>query len=190
MLKFKNKTYEMVVVGIMAAMVFVTSFFLKIEIPTPAGPTMLKVGNIMCLLSGILFGGLYGGLAAGIGSMFFDLMNPAFVSGAPITLVFFFIMGFICGKISHARNYQGQNMRLNVLAAACGAGSYFVLHISKSILELMFAGSAFIPAVLACSTKMITSGLNGIIAIICSVMIAKPLHHALVRAGIYKKMTK
>jgi len=187
MIRFKNKTYEIVAVGIMAAMVFVTTFFLKIEIPTPAGPTMLKVGNIMCLLGGLLFGGLYGGLAAGIGSFFFDLTNPAFVSGAPMTLVFFFIMGFVCGKISHAGKQQGQNTKLNILAAFCGAASYFLLYISKSIITLMLAGSAFMPALISCATKMVTSGINGIIAVVCSVLIAKPLHKALIRAGVYQR---
>ena len=187
MVRFKNKTYEIVAVGIMAAMVFVTTFFLKIEIPTPAGPTMLKVGNIMCLLAGILFGGLYGGLAAGIGSFFFDLTNPAFVSGAPMTLLFFFVMGFVCGKIAHARKQYGQNTTQNVLAAVCGAGSYFILYISKSIITLVLAGSALMPAIISCSTKMVTSGLNAVIAVVCSVLIAKPLHKALIRAGIYQK---
>ena len=38
-------TYNLVVVGLMAALCFVTTFFFNIKIPTPAGTTMLKVGK-------------------------------------------------------------------------------------------------------------------------------------------------
>ena len=61
--------YDMVVVGVMAAIIFVLTYFVQIPIPTPAGQTMLKSANIFILLAGLLFGGLRGGLAAGIGSI-------------------------------------------------------------------------------------------------------------------------
>ncbi len=63
----KFSVSDLVVVGLMAAIIFVTTSFIKIQIPTPTGPTMLKVANIICLLAGMLFGGVRGGLAAGIG---------------------------------------------------------------------------------------------------------------------------
>ena len=64
----QKKLLNYVLTAVMAAMIFVATYFLKIPISTPAGPTMLKVSNILILLAGILFGGVYGGLAAGIGS--------------------------------------------------------------------------------------------------------------------------
>ena len=67
-------------VSILAAMVYVTSAFLQIPIPTPIGSTRLHLGNVMCLLSGMLLGPWYGGLAAGFGSMLFDLLNPAYIA--------------------------------------------------------------------------------------------------------------
>ena len=55
-------------IGVLAALVFVATYFLKIgPIPTPAGPTQLKMGNAVCLLGAMLFGKTKGGLAAGIG---------------------------------------------------------------------------------------------------------------------------
>ena len=51
-------------IGIMAALVYVTSAFLQIQIPTAIGSTRLHMGNVMCLLSGLLLGGFQGGLAA------------------------------------------------------------------------------------------------------------------------------
>ena len=81
-------TYNVVVIGLMAAVCFATTFFFNIKIPTPAGATMLKIGNIFCLMAGMLFGGWRGGLAAGIGSFIFDLTDPMFVATSPFTLRF------------------------------------------------------------------------------------------------------
>lgn len=184
----RNSTYKIIVVALMAALVFVTTFFIKIEIPTPAGPTMLKVGNIVCLLSGLLFGGLYGGLAAGLGSMLFDLLNPAYVSSAPFTLVFFFLMGFICGTISHMGGRNGRSAKLNILGAACGALTYYVLYISKSIISLVIAGSEFVPALISCSMKMIVSGVNGVISVVAAVLLAPVLRKAIAKTGIFEKL--
>jgi len=179
--------YRTVFVAVMAAMVFVTTYFLKIPIMTPAGPTMIKVANIVCLLSGLLFGGVVGGLAAGLGSMLFDLLDPMFVSSAPFTLVFFFIMGFLCGTISHMRGHKGDSFKLNLLGAAVGAVSYYVLNIGKSIILLMLAGSAFWPAFVANSTKMITSGINAAIAVAGAVALAIPINRAMKNSGFLDK---
>lgn len=187
-MKQSRVLYGMVFCALMAAMVFVTTSFLKITIPTPAGPTMVKLGNAVCLLAGLLFGGLYGGLAAGIGSMLFDLSDPMFVSSAPFTLVFFFVMGAVCGSIAHAGGAGGLKTGRNILAASAGAMSYFVLNIGKSIVMLMLAGSAFWPAVISNSTKMVTSLINAVIAVVISVLIAMPLNSALKRSGLYDKI--
>ncbi|MBQ9938309.1 MAG: ECF transporter S component [Oscillospiraceae bacterium] len=180
--------YDIVVIGLMAAVCFVTTYFLRIEIPTPAGPTNIKIGNVFCLLAGLLFGGWRGGLAAGIGSMFFDIVNPAYITSAPFTLVFFFMMGFVAGLVSHMGGRNGKSLTFNIIGALGGALSYFVLHISKSVIELLIAGSDFTAALVACSTKMITSGINVVTATVLSVIIVIPLRLALEKAGVYKKL--
>lgn len=189
-MKSKITVYDIVIVALMAAMVFATTYFIKIEIPTPAGITMLKAGNILCLLSALLFGSIRGGLAAGIGSMFFDLLNPMYVASAPFTLIFFFIMSFVCGKIAHSNNYRGEKTVINILAASTGAISYIILHISKTILTLIISGSAFIPALIASIPKIITSSINALIAITFSVILAPILRKTLSKSGIYNKAIK
>ena len=82
--------YRIVIIGLMAAMVFVCTMFLGIRIPTPTGTTQLKTANAICLLTGLLFGGWTGGLAAGIGSALFDLTYPEWAAGAWLTFIFFF----------------------------------------------------------------------------------------------------
>ncbi|MDO4549090.1 MAG: ECF transporter S component [Clostridia bacterium] len=180
--------YRMVFTALMAAIVFVTTMFLKIEIPTPAGLTMLKVANVFCLFGGMLLGPVYGGLAAGIGSMLFDLSNPSYAASAPFTLVFFFMMGFVCGLISHAGGKRGLDVKQNAIGAVAGSAAYFVLNIGKSIILLVMAGSALWPAIIANSTKMITSGVNAGIAIVFSTILAKPLMAALDKNGLLSRL--
>ena len=171
-------------VGMMAAIIFVATYFFKFDIPTPTGPVMIKTANALCLLSGLLFGGFYGGLSAGIGSMLFDLMDPRYTRYAPFSLCFFFLMGFVCGRIAHINGAKGQRFILNLLATSLGALTYFALNAARNILELMFAGSGFIPAIIANSTKLSVSALNMVVGIILALVLQKAIHPPLKAAGI------
>ena len=184
----KFSVIDLVVVGLMAAIIFVTTSFIKIQIPTPTGPTMLKVANIICLLSGMLFGGVRGGLAAGIGSFLFDLTNPAFVSGAPFTLINFFLMAFVCGVISTHGKHIGKEILFNIIGAVCGCATYFLLYIGKSVITLMLAGSAFSAAVIATAPKMITSSINSLIAIVGACLLAPLFAKALKSTRLYQNI--
>lgn len=189
-MKTKFTTYDVIVVGLMAAMVFATTFFIKIEIPTPAGPAMLKTGNIICLLAALLLGGLRGGLAAGIGSMLFDLLNPQYVASAPFTFVFFFLMAYICGKIAHSNGENGENKKLNLLGAVLGALSYIVFNIfGKNVISLMLLGSAFYPAFIMVLPKIIISLTNAVIAISVSVIIQPIIRKTFAKTEIFKKIS-
>lgn len=185
----KFTTYDIIVVGVMAAVIFAATAFLKIgPIPTPSGPTQLKMANALCLLGAILFGGLRGGLAAGIGSMFYDLSDPAFVSSAPFTLVFFFIMAYLCGVVSHSGQSNGKSNLRNLLGAVTGSVTYFLLFIAKSILTLMLAGSDFTAAFVGTSVKFLTSAINMPFSIVVAVLLAPVCRKALTRAGFERKL--
>lgn len=174
----------MAIVGVLAAICFVVTYFFNIKIPTPAGTTMIKLGNVFCLLAGLLFGGLRGGLAAGIGSMMYDLFDPQFVAYAPYTLVFYFAMGFVCGIIANMNGANGQKLSLNIIGGIAGSLVYFVLLYSKNLVSLMIAGSKFYPALIALGPKMLSSLINTVIAVTISCMIAPMLSKALRKAGV------
>lgn len=165
--------------GLMAAMVFVATTFFKIEIATPAGYTMIKTGNILCILAGFLLGPVYGGLAAGIGSGLYDLFDPKYAASAPFTFVFFFLMAFTAGWLNKKWNADLRSVPKMVVFALCGAMLYWFLTISKSVITLMLAGSAFVPALVANGTKMLTSLINAIVAVVFSVLLARPIRKAL-----------
>ena len=186
----KNRIHKIAFASLMAALVMAGSA-LRITMPIAIGSTTsFHLGNIMCALAGILLGPAWGAGAAGIGSMLFDLTNPAYVASAPFTFVFFFVMAFVCGKIANAKGKNGLDTKQNIVAATLGAGSYWLLYIGKSVITLVIQGSAFVPAIVATVPKMITSGINVVTAIIFSVLLAVPMNKALQRAGVFKKMDK
>ena len=182
--------YRIVIIGLMAAMVFVCTMFLGIRIPTPTGTTQLKTANAICLLTGLLFGGWTGGLAAGIGSALFDLTYPEWTAGAWLTFIFFFAMGAICGGIAHAGGAAGKNKARNWVAAICGAVGYWLLYIGKSIVVLCLGGSVFSAAFIATVPKMLTGGINAVFAIVVSNLLAALLRPKLESAGIYEALKK
>lgn len=190
MKKSRFTLYRIVIIGLMAAMVFVCTMFLGIRIPTPTGTTQLKTANAICLLTGLLFGGWTGGLAAGIGSALFDLTYPEWAAGAWLTFIFFFAMGAICGGIAHAGGAAGKNKARNWLAAVCGAVGYWLLYIGKSILVLCLSGSAFSAAFIATTPKMLTGGINAVFAVVVSNLLAALLRPKLEAAGIFETLQK
>jgi uncharacterized membrane protein len=186
----KYSVYKMAVVGLMAAMVFVATNF-RIEIPTPLGKTMLHLGNVMCILSGLLFGGTVGGLAAGFGSAIFDLFDPAFAPEFWITFIMKFAMGYVAGKISHMGNFNGENKKINIVAAVVGAALYVVLYISKTIiLQYVVLQSTWEAVAAVAGTKLIVSSTNAVIAVIASIALSITIRPALKSAGVFEKLER
>lgn len=199
----KFTTYDIVAIGVMTAIIFVLTYFIKIPIPTPAGTTMLKVANAFCLLGGILFGGVKGGLAAGLGSMLYDLTDPRFIASAPTTFVFFFFMAFVCGTIANF-NVDDENpltRKRVIIASSCGAFTYVILYISKSIISQIIAARGltedlvtggffdqFGIAFTACIPKMITSGTNAVIAIVITSLIAVTIKEQISKVSMYNQI--
>ena len=181
--------YDIVMVGVMAAIVFVLTYFVKIQIPTPTGPVMFKTANIFILLSGLLLGGVRGGLAAGIGSMIYDLLDPAYVTESWVTFIRFFLVAFICGVIAYARKSNGENKVQNIIAAAVGAFSSVALYAVQRVVKLMITGSSFSAAFVASLPKLSVSAINAVIALVFAVILVFPLRAALKRAGVYQKLS-
>ena len=160
-------------VGVLAALVFAASY-LSIPIPTGIDKTRIHLGNSMCLLAGLLLGPVQGGLAAGIGSMFYDLADPEFITSAPFTLVFKFTMAFLCGLI--AKSSGRPPVWRAVLGGIVGAASYVALYLGKSFVEHYWVFGYPLEAVfVTVGTKAATSSINGILAVV----VAVPLFYSL-----------
>lgn len=177
---------RIVAVGLMAALVFAASNISINLFDVLGSPTRIHLGNILCLLAGLLFGGVLGGLSAGIGSCFFDLFNPLYIASAPFTFAFKFLMAFICGKIAYGADSNAQNVKRNFIAAIAGQFSYILLYLGKSFIESLLLGNALETTLVSIGTKGVVSSVNAVIAILIAVPLAAALRAGLKNTGFYK----
>lgn len=168
----------------MAALVFVGTN-IRIKIPAGLDGTMLHLGNVFCLLGGLLFGGVPGGLAAGIGSGLFDLLSE-YAREAPFTFINKFAMGFVAGITAGGLMRAGAAGKLrSIVAAASGAVTYCILYIAKTIFTQRFINGLPWEGVwpVVCVKAAVTLT-NGVIAVVASVLLYWALRPALSRAGL------
>ena len=184
----KNKTGQirtMVTVGLMAALVFIFTY-IRIEIPVSitGGKTMLHLGNVFCLLGGLLFGGIPGGLAAGFGSALFDLFSE-YASEAWITFINKFAMGLVAGLIAHMGTTKLAGKAKAIVAAVFGSLTYCLLYIAKTIVMQRFVyGLPWEGVWPIVAVKGAVTLTNGMIAVIASLILYFVLKPALVRSHI------
>lgn len=176
---------ELSAIGVMSALVLVATMYFRIDIPTPLGKTMLHLGNVMCILGGLLFGGLSGGFAAGIGSAIYDLMDPTFAPEFWITFIMKFAMGFIAGSIA----YMGKPSKTRtIIAAVTGSLSYVILYIAKTIIMQYYVmGNPWQTVFGVVITKGTTSTINSLIAMVASVILYSLISPALKKAGLFQR---
>lgn len=179
---------KIALVGLMAALVFATSG-LRITIPLPVDKAAVHLGNVMCVLSGLMLGPI-GGLASGIGSFFYDLTNPLYAPEAVITFINKFFIGFVAGFIAHGFGRKGRSHGWNVVGAVAGSVTYVALYMVKSWITGKYvfdltAGSAMMTVLLP---KFITSLTNGIIACVVAVPLCAALHRAMDKTSLGAKL--
>lgn len=171
----KFSTKDIVWVGLMTAIIFVVTQLIRIPVVTPFGESQFKLANALILLAGMMLGGVRGGLAGGLGSMLFDLTNPAYVASAPFTFVNFFMMAFVCGIIC----YRNSNVTTRFIGASAGGVTYLFLYLSKNIIELLMLGNPLSTALSSVAIKAGISTFNAILAITVSCLIAPVIITAL-----------
>lgn len=165
-------TKKIAIVALMIGLVYVgslISFYIPVGIGTP---TRLHLGNGFCLLAGLILGPIWGGFAAGVGSVFLDLTNPAYIAGAPITFIFKFLMGAVCGAIAMDKSGHGINKRKNLIGGILGQLTYIVLYIGKTFLSLnLLFGVPKEGAWGVLATKLGSSVINAVFAVIISMVL-------------------
>lgn len=96
-MKLKN----MVMVGVMAAIIFVATW---IHIPIQIGyASMIHLGTAALLIVAVILEPKEAFLAAAIGMGLFDVMDPAFVVWAPFTFVIKGLMAFVVSYYIHKK---------------------------------------------------------------------------------------
>lgn len=176
-------THQIVLVGVMGAIVFVSNY-LSITIPLAVGdPTRIHVANAFCLLAGMVLGPVSGGLAAGIGSMLYDFTMPAYIASSPFTFAFKFLMAFVAGKIANSGGLKAANLRRNLVACLAGQITYLVLYLGKKFVSGILVGNAVSTVLAACAVALGTSLLNAAVSIVVALILAPVFRKVVALAG-------
>lgn len=180
MIYSRNKIFYLVVVGLMAALVFVGSAQ-RITIPVDVGTTSFHLGNIMCALSGMVLGPVGGGLASGIGSMLYDFTNPLYIAESWITFLTKGAYGLVVGLAAWHGGKPAISYRRAVLSTTAGALTYAALYFFKGFTwdGLLIKGLQPGVAAAALLPKIPATVFNAVIAIVLAPLLASAIQKAL-----------
>lgn len=189
-----TRILKVVVIGLMAALCYISFMFLQIKIPTPGGFTSFHLGNTFCVLASLLLGGIPGGVAGAIGMGIGDLLDPSYVIVAPKTIILKLgigiITGFVAHRLFHIQHQQGKTLWKAVFLSTL-AGMLFNV-IGEPIFSYFY--TAFIlgapdnAAKALASWNVITTSMNAIIAVILSTILYMVISPRLQHSGLLKKI--
>ncbi|MCX7920431.1 MAG: ECF transporter S component [Clostridia bacterium] len=112
-----NKTKDVVISGLLIALVFVATYFIKFQLPFSLKGGLVHTGNVALFVAAIVFGKKKGAIAGAFGMGLFDVVS-GWMSWAPFTFVIRGVMGYMIGSIAHARGRNGNNIVWNLVAIA------------------------------------------------------------------------
>ncbi len=190
----QNKILRLTVVGLMAALAYVSFTFLKINIPTPAGYTAFHLGNTFDVLASLLLGGFAGGAAGAIGMGIGDLFDPVYITVAPKTIILKMMIGlmtgFVAHKVFHITKLEGKKLRAAVFASS-GAG--MLLNCIGEPLFSYFYTSVILGAPAKAAEKLaqwnaVTTFTNAILAVIIASILYLAIQPRLKNNGVLKKI--
>ena len=98
----KLKVYDLAVIAIATALVYVFTAFISIRLPIGGEGGIIHLGNIPLFIFAIFFGKKVGMICGGIGMALFDLLS-GWTIWAPFTLVIVGAMGFVVGAFAHKK---------------------------------------------------------------------------------------
>ncbi len=137
----KLSTRKLAVSSVMAALIFILTFSIRIPVPGLAGGAYLNIGDSLIYCAAFMLGGIPAMFAAGIGSMLADIAGGAMIY-APATLIIKGLMGLACGAML-ARPSFGRFVFASVtggaiMVAGYGIYEFFVFGAAYALTSLPF----------------------------------------------------
>ncbi len=176
----KISTRRLVLTALLAALT-VGGSAIRITLPLEiSGTTSFHLGNVLCALSGLLLGPWLGGLAAGMGSAIYDMLNPLYISEAPITFLLKGTYGLVAGLAAWAGSKKWGYEKAT-LATALSALTYGALYLAKSYFYngLLLGGLPPKAAALNLVGKLGPTAFNAAVAIVFAPMLGVAVRKAL-----------
>ena len=179
-----SRIFDIVFVGVLAAMVYVVTLF-----RFPLLGSKVHFANAVCLLSGMLLGPVLGGMAAGIGSALFDAFTGYDFINVLITFVSKFAMAWICGKVMDTAAKGRHRFDHTLLASIAGTLTYVALYMLKTYVYQRFVYGFPLEAVGATMvSKLIPSLINAGAAIVAAPIFFHAVLPALRAGGVLKRL--
>lgn len=100
MSKTKRLLLEITCIGVLSALSYV-GVMINIPIPSPLGRPLIHLGNLIVIISALIFGGLIGGISGSIGMGLYDLIAGYDAWSIARTIILKFVMGVVVGLIYH-----------------------------------------------------------------------------------------
>lgn len=189
-----NKTLKIVVVGLMAALAYVSFTFLQIKIPTPGGTTSFHLGNTFVVLAALLIGGVPGGIAGAIGMGIGDLLDPVYVTYAPKTIILKLMIGIVTGLVAHKlfkiKNLEGKQLYIGVVVSAIAGLAFNVVGepLFGYFYNSIILGAPEQAAIALAGWNAITTSTNAVISVIISSILYIAIQPRLKKSGIIEKL--
>lgn len=170
-----TKTKELVLTALMAAIVFVATYLIRI--PNPATGGYSHMGDCMIFLAVVLLGRKNGSIAAAIGGALSD-----FLAGAPLwilpTLIIKYIMAFIMGTIIMINR---ESKKLQLVGTIIG-GVFQI--IAYTLVKIVLIGKE--PAILSIPNVTLQTTFGIVVFMLLSVAVSKPLLKYMKKEGLTK----
>lgn len=150
----KNHTKTLIVSSILAALIFVFTYLVRI--PVTSNGAYMNIGDCIIYSAGMLVGAPWAAAASGIGSMFADIL----VGGGiyiPATLIVKGLMGFVCATIM-------KNAKLPGFVLACILGGAIMV-VGYGLFEWFAFGWTYAIAAVPFNLIQWVAGVAGAIAL-------------------------
>lgn len=140
---YQDKIRYLTYGALMIALVFVTTFSIKIPIPFTQG--YIHAGDSMIFVAAILLGWKYGALAGGVGSALADVLG-GFANWALPTLIIKAVMGGLVGWIAHDKFKNNNNKSSTMLSISLALVWFVITQFMRSSLGsvIIEQGSALV----------------------------------------------
>lgn len=192
--KTKFSVQKISIIGIMAAMSFVAYEFFRIPNVFGTGSSF-HLGNTFTALTAMLLDGVSGGLAGAIGLALADVVagDPGY---AITTFILKFIIGLVCGAVSHEvihlRTFPTGNKLKYVAAVTASAFSGLLVNVFTDPFIGYFRNLYIFgqPAEFVSVVTKIASGVtlvNSLLSTVCAVVLYIALRPALEKAHLLPK---
>ncbi len=179
----RNPVLRLCVIGLMAALAYVSFTYLKINIPTPGGYTAFHLGNTFDVLAALLLGGLPGGIAGAIGMGIGDLLIILKLGIGVVT-------GLIAHHAFHINRLSGRKL-VWATVISCAGGMLFNC-IGEPLFGYFYTayilGAPAKAAAALAKWNAVTTFTNAILAVIIASILYLALRPRLANNGTLKKI--